>query len=304
MQKFNLRQYLIIVISCFLWILPCCNPQQTAENKKIISQAEMDSFRFRAINTYPEYDDVPRILNLLKDLDLIYAHGAVNSEDNLDKYTDNDMLLAANIGVYITDIGYMWSYGKIHEAINHNIIVFALAEQLGMNSDYLESFFARYSKQDADPDSILYLLDEDLGNAINQFPAGKRLEYYSAMLTGSFIEKLHLIYKFIGECSEISDPAYLSQENIQRLIWIAEGQTKALDDMNKLIENYDIPKEQLFYHEDLCRLDSIMKQSAFLIDSTIVNTSAIQENSGFIELHNEIERIRNLITNPDIQTVR
>jgi len=264
----------------------------------------MDSFRFNAINEYPEYDDVPRILNLLKDMDLIYVHGTVNSEANLDKYTDNDLLLAANIGVFITDIGYMWSYGKIHEAINHNIIVFALAEELGMNSDYIESFFAKYSKQDADPDSILYLLDEDLGNAINQFPTDKRHEYFSAMLTGSFIEKLHIIYKLIEQCPEISDPQYLSQENLQRLVWVAEGQTKALDDLNKQIENYDMPKEQLFYHEELCRLDSLMKHSAFLEDSISVSTSALPENSGFIEVNNEVERLRNLITNPDTPTVR
>lgn len=297
MQQFYFRQYLIIMISLFLWIFPCCRPPQTAE-KKIISRAEMDFFRFNAVNEFPEYDDVPRILNLLKDLDLIYVQDAVNSIDNIDKYSGNDMLLAANIGVFMTDIGYMWSYEKIHEAINHNIIVFALAEELGMNSDYIESFFDRYSKQDADPDSILYLLEKDLGDAINQFPAGKRHEYYSAMLTGSFIEKLHLIYELMEQCPEISNPDYLSQENIQRLVWVAEGQAKALDDMNKTIENYDMPKEQMFYYEELCTLDSIMKQTAFLNDSVIVDGLSIQSDSGFINLFNEISRLRNLIINP------
>jgi len=298
MQQFHFRQYLIIVISFFIWILPCCNPQQTAENKKIISRAEMDSFRLSAVNKYPEYDDVIRILSLLKDLDLIYAHQLVNSIDNIDKYSGNDLLLAANIGVFMTDIGYMWSYEKIHEAINHNIIVFALAEELGMNSDYIESFFDRYSKQDANPDSILYLLDKDLGDAINQFPSDKRHEYYSAMLTGSFIEKLYYIYVLIEQCPELSNPDYLSQENIQRLIWVAEGQVKALDDLNKQIETSDIPKEQMFYHEELCRLDSIMKQSAFLNDSVIENDFSISADSGFINVYNEISRIRNLIINP------
>jgi hypothetical protein len=258
----------------------------------------MDSFRLSAVNKYPEYDDVIRILSLLKDLDLIYAHQLVNSIDNIDKYSGNDLLLAANIGVFMTDIGYMWSYEKIHEAINHNIIVFALAEELGMNSDYIESFFDRYSKQDANPDSILYLLDKDLGDAINQFPSDKRHEYYSAMLTGSFIEKLYYIYVLIEQCPELSNPDYLSQENIQRLVWVAEGQVKALDDLNKQIETSDIPKEQMFYHEELCRLDSIMKQSAFLNDSVIENDFSISADSGFINVYNEISRIRNLIINP------
>jgi hypothetical protein len=264
----------------------------------------MDSFRFSAVNEFPDYDNVTNILKLLKNLDLIYVSDAVNSIDNIDKYSGNNLLLAANIGVYMTDIGYMWSYDKIHEAINHNIIVFALAEELGMNSDYVESFFDRYSKQDADPDSILYLLDKDLGDAINQFPADKRNGYYSAMLTGSFIEKLHLIYMLIERCPEISYPGYLSQENIQRLVWIAQGQAKALDDLNKQIGDYNMPEDQLLYHDELCRLDSVMKQTAFLNDSVISGNYIIPEDSGFIKILNEISRIRNLITIPDAQIVR
>jgi hypothetical protein len=284
-------------------MFPFCAPQKAAE-KKTISEAEMDSFRISAINGYPEYDDVIRILNLLKDLDLIYVSDAVNDIDNVDKYSGNEMLLAANIGVFMTDIGYMWSYEKIHEAINHNIIVFALAEELGMNPDYLESFFDRYSKQDADPDSILYLLDKDLGDAINQFPADKRHEYYSAMLTGSFIEKLYLIFALMKQCPEISDPAYLSRENILRLAWIAEGQTKALDDLNKQVGEYNMPHEQMFHHEELCRLDSMMKQTAFLKDSVIVNDLSLAADSGFIKIYDEISRIRNLITDPDTPVLR
>jgi hypothetical protein len=284
---------IVLVLVC-----PSCKFQQTAENKKIIFQAELDSFRFNAVYEFPEYDDVPRILNMLRDMDLVYVNNAVNSIDNIDKYSGNDMLLAANIGVFMTDIGYMWSYDKIHEAINHNIIVFALAEELGMNSDYIESFFDRYSKQDADPDSILYLLDKDLEDAINQFPTDRRHEYYSAMLTGSFIEKLHLIYELIQQCPEISNPDYLYPENIQRLVWVAEGQAKALDDLNKAIENFDMPKEQMFYHKELCSLDSVMKHTAFLNDSDIVDGFSIQSDSGFINLYNEVSRIRDLIINP------
>jgi len=303
MQQSHFRQYLKIVILLFLGILLCCKPQQTAE-KKIISQAEMDSFHVSSVVDFPDYDNVTRILNLLKELDMVYLSDAINSIDNVDKYSGNDLLLAANIGVFMTDIGYMWSYEKISEAINHNIIVFALAEELGMNSDYLESFFDRYSKQDADPDSILYLIDKDLGDAINHFPAAKRHEYYSAMLTGSFIEKLYLIYLLIERCPEISNPAYLSQENIQRLVWIAEGQAKALDDLNKQIETYGMPKEQIFYHLEMCRLESIMKNSTFLNDSIIVNPVPVPKDSGFINMFNEISRLRNRIINPGAPTLR
>ncbi len=258
----------------------------------------MDSFHFISVNEYPDYDNITRILNLLKNLDLLYVSDAINNIENIDKYSRNELLLAANIGVLLTDIGYMWSYDNIDEAINYNIYVFALSEELGMNPDFLESFFQRYSKQDADPDSILYWIERDIGNAINLFPENKRYEYYSAMLTGSFIEKLHLIFMLIKRCPEVSYPDYLSEENIKRLVWIAEGQAKALADLNKIIGDYDMPGEQTFYHKELCKLDSVMKQTDFLNDPVIVNAFSIPEDSGFNNIYNEISRLRNLIINP------
>ena len=115
----------------------------------------MESFHSRAVVEFPSYDNITRILDLLNDLDLVFVQEARNSIGNIDKYTGDELLAAANIGVYMTDIGYMWSYGVIDDALNYNIFVFALADQLGMNMDWLESLFQRYNKEDADPDSIL-----------------------------------------------------------------------------------------------------------------------------------------------------
>jgi hypothetical protein len=303
MNRNRFRNYLVLLIFINIWILPSCKTQQSAE-KKIISQTEMDSFHFRAVHEFPNYDNISAIISLLKDLDLIYFKDALNSVDNIDKYTDNDLLTAANIGVYMTDMGYMWSQEQEDDAFNYNVIVLSLADRLDMAKDFLESFFKRYDDEDADPDSILLLMERDLREAIKQFPEERRLELYSAMLTGSFMEKLYLLYEMIKRCPEISITADLMEENMQRLVWIATGQIKALEALNKTVEEYGIPREDMLCHEELIMLDSIMKETDFLQDSLILNALQIPEDPEFLNIYTKVSTIRNLITNPESQAAR
>jgi hypothetical protein len=264
----------------------------------------MDTFHFKAVHDFPNYDNISNLIYLLKDIDVIFIQDATNSIENLEKYTDNDLLMAANIGVYITDIGYMWSYNETDAAFNLNIAVLSLAEQLDMTKDFLDSFFEKYSKADSDPDTILLLIERDLQDAVKQFPEEKRLELYSAMLTGSFIEKLHLFYEMIKKCPEISNPVDICMENLQKLVWIATGQKKALQELNKQIDNYAIPREYQLYHEELVKLDSAMNETNFLQDSGIVRSVQLIESPEFLNLYQEVSRIRNYVINPDIKTIR
>jgi hypothetical protein len=265
----------------------------------------MDTFHFRAVHAFPNYDNIFESINLLKDINVIFIPDILNNLDNLEKYSYNDNLVAANIGVYLSDIGYMWSYNESEAAFNLNIAVVTLAEQLDMAMAFLESFLDRYSEQEeADPDTILVLIERDLKEAVKQFPDEDRLELYSAMLTGSFVEKLHLLYEIIKRCPEISNPADISVENLQKLVWVAAGQAKALEELNKEIDSYAIPKENQFYYEELVKLDSIMSKTNFLQDTSIVRSVQLIENPEFLNLYEEVSRLRDYIINPDIQTAR
>src|SRR4030042_1306010 len=303
MKKISFLHLLFLTILISTWIFPSCQQQQSPA-KKIISQSEMDSFHFRAIHAFPNYDNISEIINLLKDIDVIFIPDILNNIDNLEKYSYSERLVAANIGVYMTNIGYMWSYDETDAAFQNNIAVITLAEQLDIAMTFLESFLQRYSEEEADPDTILVLIERDLKEAVMQFPDENKLELYSAMLTGSFVEKLHLLYEMIKRYPEISNSEDISVENLQKLVWVAAGQVKALEELNKEIDSYAIPKENQFYHEALVRLASIMSRTNFLQDTSIVRSVQLIENPEFLNLYEEFPRLRNYIINPDIQTAR
>src|SRR4030042_706641 len=137
MKKFSFRYLLILPILINIWIFPSCRQQQSPA-KQIISQSELDTFHFRAVHAFPNYDNISEIINLLKDIDVIFIPDILNNMDNLEKYSYNERLLAANIGVYMTDIGYMWSYDETDAAFSCNIAVISLAEQLDMAMAFLD----------------------------------------------------------------------------------------------------------------------------------------------------------------------
>jgi len=127
------------------------------------------------------------------DVDIGFIPDAVNDFENLDKYSSNDNLTAANIGIYMADIAYAWMFNETDIAMNCNMAAITLADQLEMANVFLDSFIQKYDKEDLDPNAILLLLEQDLNEAIKQLPEEKNLELYSAMLTGTFIEKLILL---------------------------------------------------------------------------------------------------------------
>jgi hypothetical protein len=143
MKKTCFSLQLILPVLVIIWILSSCQQQASHQTRKI-SQPEMEAFHHRAVYEFPNYDNISEIIKLLRNIDVKFIPDVVNSIENLEKYSANELLIAANIGVYMTDIGYMWSYNETDAAFNQNIAVLTLAEQLDMAMDYLESFFHWY----------------------------------------------------------------------------------------------------------------------------------------------------------------
>lgn len=286
-----------LIILTFIWIFISCK-QQTSPVQHTLTQADMDSFHLKAVHTYPGYDNISDLLKLIRDLDLVFIPDAVNNFENLDRYSKNDNLTAANIGVYMADIAYAWTFDETDIAMNCNFAALSLADHLEIANVFLDSFFQKYDKEDVDPDTMLLLLERDLNEAIKQLPEEKNIELYSAMLTGTFIEKLHLVYEMIKNCPEISDSPDLIIENLQKMVWIANGQVYALEELNKQIDNYEIPEESRLFHEELVNLSAMMHEAIFLNDTSHVRTINMINNQDFITIYQEVNKIRGYIINP------
>lgn len=281
----------------FPFLILSCN-QKPVPVHNVSSKAQMDSFYIMAVQNFPNYDNISGLVKLIRSLDVNFLSDAMNDFENIDKYYGSDNLMAANIGVYMADMAYAWIYNEMDVAMNCNMAVLSLADRLEMANTFLDSFFQKYDNEDFEPDTILLLLERDLNEAIKKLPEEKSLEIFSATLTGNFVEKLHLIYEMIQKCPEISESPELILENMQKLAWIANGQMKALAELNKQIDAYNIPEEERLIHEELLNLNTMMHEAVFLNDTSIVRTVNLINDSSFIKLHLEINSARGHIINP------
>ena len=297
MKKFFPVFYFGLLILMVALILASCK-QQPTPSQQIYSQVDMDSFHIRAVYKFPNYNNISDLLKLIMDLDIGFIPDAVNDFENLDKYSSNDNLTAANIGIYMADIAYAWMFNETDIAMNCNMAAITLADQLEMANVFLDSFIQKYDKEDLDPNAILLLLEQDLNEAIKQLPEEKNLELYSAMLTGTFIEKLHLVYEMIKNCPEISDSPDVILENLQKLVWIANGQVKAFEELNKQINSYEIPEESRLFQTELINLHTMMHETVFLNDTTNVSSINLINDQEFIALYQEVNKTRGYIINP------
>jgi hypothetical protein len=297
MKKFFFSYYIELLILIFAFIFVSCQ-QQPIPSQQITSQADMDSFHYKAVYSYPKCDNVSELLRLIRDLDIIFVEDAVNDFENTDKYTRNDNLTAANMGVYMSDMVYAWICDEEDISMHRNMAALSLADHLKMADVFLDSFFDKYNKEDIDPDTILILFEHDLNETIRQLPEEKNLELYSAVLTGSFIEKLHMVFEMIKNCPEISNSPDLILENLQKLVWIANGQAKALEDLNKQIDSYQIPEESRLVHGELVNLNTMMQKAVFLNDTSMVRSINMINDQEFLALYQEVNKIRGYIINP------
>jgi hypothetical protein len=285
----------ILIIIPFL-ILSC--KQKPVNTIQISSQSNMDSFHIKAVYLFPDYDNISDLLKLIRNLNVGFIPDAINDLENIDKYSGNDNLTAANIGVYMTDIAYAWVFNETDVAMNCNMAALTLADQLNLANLFLDSFFQKFEQENMDPDTILLLLERDLNEVIRQFPDEQRLELYSALLTGTFIEKLHLIYEMIQYCPQVSLSPELIPENLQKLFWIANGQVLALDELIKKINSFEIPEESQLVRDELSNLNQMLHKSVLMSDTSIAFTPEMISHQDFISLYQEVNKVRGLIVNP------
>jgi len=248
----------------------------------------------------PAYNSISDIFQLFQHVEVSYYPEIVNNIENIERYMNNELLTAANIGVYIADLAYAYSTGSENAAIPSYFAAMELSQNIQLAMTFLVVFLENYSVTEAELDTILLKLEQDLQTSAAYLTGEEEVRLYSALLTGTYIEKVFLLYSIISKYSENSVPENEIIENIQRLIWIASGQKKALEKLNQVIDGYEIPEEYQLYHYELSNLEKQMNETPFLMDTSIVRTVEIPGSPEFVNLYNEIIRIRKFITEPEL----
>ena len=292
-------RHIILLLIITGSVFPSC--QQRSQQLKSESNEMMtsDSFHTMAVEIIPGFDNFSDVSLLLTNVNVSYYPELINSVENIERYLNNDLLQAANIGIYMVDLAYTYSFGDGNSAAGSYLSAITLAQNLPEVMTFLNDILSEFTISDLELDTILMRLEQDLQASVVQLKNDEEKRLYTALLTGNYIEKTFLLYTTISRYQVIPDSYNGQDENLQKLLWIALGQKKTLEELNRIIDHYAIPQEQLLCRDHLTDLEKHMNEAAFLSDTCMIPLTEIIPSPEFIALFDEIVKIRGLIAEPE-----
>lgn len=203
-------------------------------NKKIV--ADMD----QVIKDLPPPTEVPYMLQATA---ADYNPGIINGFDNLDGYLAVEDKAALNLGIYATDMGYVLAYEQNKASMDYLEVCQKLAEAVGVASVFDLATIERFQANIGNNDSLNALLSESIVEIESRLERADRVNVAALVLTGSFIEGLHLATLVV----ETYPTDILDETNrnliLEPMIKVVLDQEKPLIDLIKLLG--DLPQDDI-----------------------------------------------------------
>ena len=167
---------------------------------------------------------------------LVYNADILNSLDKVNQYTSTSSM-ALNLGVYGADLSYTRLYDQIQESINYLAVIRKLSENLGVPQEDGSFAVSRLEKNINNKDSLLYIIIEVYSNADIYLKENERSGTAALIITGGWIEALHIATNIIDEenpnpeiMERIAEQKF-SLENLIQLLEIQYPDKGSLEEM-------------------------------------------------------------------------
>ncbi|GAB4348270.1 MAG: hypothetical protein OHK0038_27790 [Flammeovirgaceae bacterium] len=185
----------------------------------------------KIINDVPKPTEIPA---LLQRSGVDFVPSLTNPADRSQNYLTTNSIAALNLGIYTTDLGYLCSFSKSEEAIAYFKASQQLANKLGITGAFETSLMERFQKNLANKDSLVILVEKSTEVAKVFLNENQQYNVAAMMVTGSFIEGLHLattlVDSFPAELKGIKDQVLVD------LVRTVLEQKKGLGDIIKVLE--------------------------------------------------------------------
>jgi hypothetical protein len=233
---------------------------------------------------------------------LLQATGAefnetlLNSRQKVDKYTAHNDKAALNLGVYVADIGYLTSYDKTQEAIDYLTVCKTLADNLGLIGTFDSELGKQFEANISNKDSLAHLLDRTIKQAEAFLVDDNRNKLSSLVVTGSFVEGLHISTGLIR-----SYPKDILDKDSRNLVLtplmrVVLEQKKAVSELLKMLSTVEQSEPITSISKDLKALEDAYQK--LNIEEQIKNNQAnlVLSDKNLEEITNIVEKIRTEIT--------
>jgi hypothetical protein len=272
LSTMNSRKKLLLLgaaASCF--VLASCGgddskPTVENEGKKKIDKTLLDPDRSFNTTFDGKLFSVPSPVQtalLIKSLEIPFNETLLNSKDNLNGYTE-ETAKAMNLGIYGADLGYVTLYDQNSKALSYLSAVESLANDLGISGAFDKTFLERFESNSDNEDSMLVILSDAFRKGDNFLKENERKNTSALILTGGWLESMHLATALYSESKEA--------KILQRI-----GQQKqSLETIIELLEKYNNEGQNDEYITQFTSLNDLFKE--IIVEYEYVDPSTDDEN--------------------------
>lgn len=207
----------------------------------------------KVIKDLPPPSEVPYLLMATgSDFD----PSVLSNVDRVKEYLSPASKAAMNLGVYLTDVGYLSSYEKAQESLNYIGACQELAEAVGISAAMDIKLISRFERNLNDKDSLKVLVDEVILNANERLGALERMNTAGLILTGTYVEGLFISTQLIRNYpDDLPEPT--RSLILNPLIKIVIDQKDALDDLLLVLSDLSDDQAVADIAEELKRIQKI-----------------------------------------------
>jgi len=229
----------VITLSLWTLSLQSCSDTQGIE-QNVVNEEVFNSNNSMNTVFNDQIFSIPspvQIAFLIKGLDLDYDSEVGNKTMNSNGYI-SEYQQALNLGIYGADMGYSALYDQKKITLNYLAAIQTITNELGLDAAFDKSFLDKFRSHAGDDQEMIELMSEAFKQADNFLKQSNRKDVSAWILTGGWIESMHIACHLNKKVSNVSIQKRIGEQKqtINTIIDILqEYNTKNIND-NLIVE--------------------------------------------------------------------
>jgi len=233
---------------------------------------------------------------LIKELNLEYDSEIGNETMNGSSYI-SEYQQSLNLGVYGADMGYSALYDQKNITLNYLAVIQNITNELGLDAAFDKSFLDKFASNADDDQEMIELMSEAFKQADNFLKQSNRKDVSAWILTGGWIESMHIACHLNGKVNNISIQKRIGEQKqtINTIVDILkeynteninDSLIAELEDLNSLFKKVKITYDYVAPETDKVEKITVLRHGSDVrISKTLLS-----------EIKSKISSVRTLIT--------
>ena len=218
----------------------------------------------------------------------------INDPKNSEKYLSNEVMAAANLGVYLVDGLYQYSSKEFTGGYYSMEAAKMLATRLGMGDSFDKMVLERYTELNPKVDSFLMKLNENIIASETVLKQNDRMRVFAGLIGGNYIEKQYILFNIIFKYNvELPEEAKLIA--LREVLYAGRKQAEKLPDVIALIESIKRETDSGIILDKLKEIEAIRQQKVIPEDVSQLTPAQIFENPKLLEMFEKVKELRSMI---------